>query len=124
MSKYSFIPMTMEREVAPDIVFRPIRSWHSGVYAGERLSQVNGDGSGCVKADGKCYPPQTVTHRIYWNKKTNKSISCFLSYPSAMGCVETYFWEIYPYENDVGRFFDEAEMEAVVIDLLKEPANV
>ena len=119
-----FIPATMEREIAPNIVFRPIRSWHSGTYAGEKLKSVNGDGSGCITKQQEypretCQRPPTVTQRIYWNKVTSKQISAFLSYPNGMGCMNEYFWEIYPYENDVGRFTSEIEMEQTIILELK-----
>jgi len=77
-----FIPGTMEREIAPNIVFRPIRSWHSATYAGERLRKVGNDGSGCMRLDNDdtkiCNIPLTVTHR------TGKRLSVFLSYPEGM----------------------------------------
>jgi hypothetical protein len=115
-----FIPTTLEREIAPDIVFRPIKSWHSGTFAGERLTKIPGttDGSGCLR-DGRCSPPLTVTHRKYWNKKTNKSISAFLSYPNGMSRIDRYFWEIYPIDGDIERFNSEEEMEEKIKELLK-----
>lgn len=103
-----FIPTTMEREIYKNIVFRPLRSWHSNTYAGEKLKIVNGDRSGCVNSDERtCNIPYTVTHRLYWNKNNpTKTISAFLSYPNAMGAWNEYFWEIYPSEdgNDIDRF--------------------
>lgn len=118
-----YIPATMERIVAANITFRPIRSWHSLTYAGEGLQNVNGDGSGCVHANGRtCNRPLTVTHRIYTNTKTGKQLSSFLSYPDGMGAVDVYFWEIFPIEQDIERFESEYEMERRVIDLLSEPA--
>lgn len=79
MTDKKFIPATMEREIHKDIVFRPIRSWHRGAYAGEQLKIVNGDRSGCVNEAGYCHAPLTVTHRLYWNKSNpDKSISAFL----------------------------------------------
>lgn len=114
-----FIPTTCEREIAPNIVFRPIRSWHSNTYAGEGLYKVNGDGSGCLKRSGHalevCYKPYTVTHRAYWHKQTGEYISAFLSYPSGMGAVDQYFWEIHDSSDDYeARFFSETEMETVI----------
>lgn len=121
-----YIPGTMEREVAPDIVFRPLRSWHSGVYAGEGLKEVKGDRSGCLhEADLQGWTtlvtlqPRTVTHRAYWNKKNGKEMSVFLSYPNGMGWEDHYFWEIYPVEEgDIERYREEDEMERRVVELL------
>jgi hypothetical protein len=125
--KRDFIPGTTEREVAPNIVFRPIRSWHSGTYAGEKLRDVNGDRSGCL-VDKKlggfvdlCTVPYTVTHRIYWNKETGKNISAFLSYPGAMAIGDRYFWEIHPYKGDIARFDSEDVMERAVVAELSKP---
>lgn len=117
-----FIPATMEREIASGIVFRPCRIWHSGIYAGEGLYSVNGDGSGCLRKDTHlCNPPLTVTHRLYWHKTNpNKTISAFLSYPNGMGCMDGYFWEIYPAEDGgIERFDKEEEMEVAIIKLLE-----
>jgi len=119
-----FIPGTMEREIAPNIVFRPIRSWHSATYAGERLRKVGNDGSGCMRLDNDdtkiCNIPLTVTHRCYWNKQTGKRLSVFLSYPEGMGYFgdKQYFWEAYPVGDDVERYETEDEMERSVIGLL------
>lgn len=119
-----FIPSTCEREIAPNVVFRPIRSWSSLTYAGEGLREVNGDGSGCVGSNEKCYPPRTVTHRCYWNKLTKTRLSAFLSYPGAMGSFghgmgdKQYFWEIY-YLGEIERFAEETEMEQRIIEVLK-----
>lgn len=116
---HDFIPATSPRQISPHIYFRPIRSWHSATYAGEGLTVVKTDKSGYLLNNGLCYAPKTVTHRIYWHDETNKFISAFLSYPDAMGCVDEYFWEIYPGDNeDVDRFFSEAEMEAKIISIL------
>lgn len=125
-----FIPCTMEREASPDVVWRPVRSWHSLTYAGEGLDKIPGtqDGSGCIKKDGRGFQtttrPLTVTHRLYWLKSDpNKSISSFLSYPHGMGCSNEYFWETYGTSEDgeVERFFGvnaEQEMEQAVIRTL------
>jgi len=117
-----FIPTTCEREISPNIVFRPIRSWHSGTFAGEGLSKIPGtsDGSGCLKGKGYCNVPLTVTHRLYWNRKTNKTISAFLSYPGGMGIRGgEYFWEIYSGDGDIERFSAETEMESRIKELLE-----
>lgn len=122
----NFIPGTSPREIAPGIFFQPIRSWHSGVYAGEGLTSVDGDSSGCLRKDKDrfgldyCSPPLTVTHRVYWNEKTGKDLSVFLSYPNGMGCCNSYFWEVYPVGDDIARFPTETEMEAEVVKLLSE----
>lgn len=116
-----FIPGTYEREIAPNIVFRPIKSWHSATYAGERITIINGDRSGCMLKDHICHIPSTVTHRIYWNKVTKEEVSAFLSYPNAMGCYPDYFWEIYsPKMSDCERFGTEIEMETRILSLLME----
>ena len=121
-----FIPGTCERKVSAYVVFRPIRSWHSLTYAGEGIKIVNSDRSGCVDDNGRCSPPKTVTHRVYWRTdEPSRCLSSFLSYPGAMGYFGQtlegqYFWEIYPVGKDVERFATEIEMEARVIELLGE----
>jgi hypothetical protein len=127
MGKQSFIPCTMARSIGDGIFFRPIKSWHSATYAGEKLTKIPGsnDGSGCMREERLgglevCSPPYTVTHRLYWHESDpNKTISAFLSYPDAMGFSgERYFWEAYGVENDdTSRYFGEdaeAEMEAAI----------
>lgn len=113
-----FIPATIERDIGHNILFRPIRSWTALNYAGEGLYIVNGDRSGCLRDDNTCSKPLTVTHRMYWNVKTLKMLSTFLSYPNAMGVRDTYFWEIYPVEGDIERFDSESEMEDRIIQLI------
>lgn len=113
-----FIPGTMERKISEKVVFRPIRSWHNGTYAGERLRKVGNDGSGCMDVDGRCRIPLTVTHRIYWNTLTNVQLSAFLSYPDAMGYFDGgYFWEICA-ESGIVRFTNEEEMERAIVEIL------
>jgi len=129
-----FIPCTMEREIAKDIVFRPIKSWHSNTFAGEKLLEMPGseDRSGCMKLIKDkgyqmemCMIPYTVTHRVYWHRKNPENmISAFLSYPEAMGCSDgEYFWEaLGTAKEDIERFFgDSAEhdMEKKIIKALK-----
>lgn len=126
-----FIPATLEREIFPHIVFRPIKSWHSGTYAGEGLYTIPGtsDGSGCLRRDTigplkVCGQPLTVTHRAYWHTQTGEWISSFLSYPNGMGAWDRYFWEIYFRKTDfASRFPEEAEMEQTVIALLTGEAK-
>jgi len=123
--KDRFIPCTMERMIAPNIFWRPIRSWHSNTYAGEQmLNTPSGDRSGCAKEiHGShllhCYIPYTATHRIYWNNETDETISAFLSYPNGMGACDEYFWEAL--FEDTERWFDEnaeIEMEEAIIERL------
>ena len=120
-----FIPGTTEREIARDIFFRPLRSWHSATYAGEGLTEVNGDRSGCADKSNPYFPtcrvPLVVTHRCYWNKRTGKRLSAFLSYPNAMGCYNSYFWELYPISDDIRRFASESEMERCIKRILRTP---
>jgi hypothetical protein len=116
-----FIPCTREVSIGRGVVYRPLRSWHSGVRAGEGITSVHGDGSGCLKADeDKQYyiapRPLTVVHRLYWNKRTDKHVSAFLSYPGAMGACDEYFWEANI--NDCQRWTGpkaEERMEAVIL---------
>ncbi len=135
MTYDNFIPCTREREIAPDIVYRPVRSWHSDTYAGEQLTKNPGgeDRSGCMfeeKFRGLrvCAIPLTVTHRLYWHKQNpNEFVSAFLSYPDAMGYAGPgqYFWEAYIGE-DVERFLGpdaEEEMEDAVMKDLVEKLN-
>jgi hypothetical protein len=130
-----FIPTTMERKIAKDIVFRPIRSWHSNTYAGEQLETMpdSEDRSGCMDIVERrgyktrmCSIPLTVIHRIYWHKKNPKlTVSAFLSYPDAMGFSnKKYFWEVYSVrkDGDIERFFGkdaEKKMEAKIIRFLR-----
>lgn len=125
-----FIPCTREITISADIVYRPIRSWHAATFAGEGLKVRPGynDRSGCLRDDGLCRPPYTVTHRLYWNKKSpTRTISAFLSYPSAMGCSDSYFWEAMGTRHcDVERFFGdkaEAKMERKIIRKLRTRRN-
>jgi hypothetical protein len=116
-----FIPTTKETSIGKNIVWRPVKSWHSANFAGEKLTIMpgqdpkTGDRSGCMLEENGlhlCMIPLTVTHRIYWNKRTKKEVSTFLSYPDAMGCSNgKYFWELLnPNINDTERFFgDNAE---------------
>jgi hypothetical protein len=124
--KQSFIPCTISRAIGDGIFFRPIRSWHSATFAGEKLTKMPGpdDRSGCMWEERfhglqVCCIPYTVTHRLYWHEsKPDKTISAFLSYPDAMGFSGGYFWEAYGVEaDDVSRYFGdgaEAEMEAAI----------
>lgn len=123
MSEKRFIPATMARAIGAGVFFRPIRSWHSGTRAGEKLERIPGstDRSGCLfdeRVGGLlvCSPPLTVTHRLYWHERDpSKTVSVFLSYPNGMGCSDEYFWESYGIDpEDIKRYFGEsaeAEME-------------
>lgn len=127
MKPEAFIPGTMNRQITPEIVYRPIRSWHSLTYAGEGLRSVGGDGSGCVHENDMCRKPLSVTHRLYWRvADPTDTISAFLSYPGGMGYWEKkYFWEIYYPRciEDVERFLEEEEMERRVVQLLTRSAR-
>jgi hypothetical protein len=124
-----FIPCTREIEIGNGIVYRPIRSWHSGNYAGEQLDEVDGDRSGCLfppklagGAEGLTAAPLTVTHRLYWHRNNpEKTVSAFLSYPGGMGACKAYFWEILPGRNDpddIDRYFSEDDMEQAIREIL------
>lgn len=118
-----FIPGTREVEIGRGVVYRPIRSWHSGTYAGERKRvQEDGDTSGCIDEKGRPYGrPYTVTHRLYWNRRDpERRVSVFLSYPGAMGACPEYFWEAYI--ADVERFATEGECEARILQELGDAA--
>jgi hypothetical protein len=122
-----FVPATREIAIGDGVVYRPIRSWHSGTYAGEGLLRMpSGDRSGCVDDDGSTQPPLTVTHRLYWNvAKPEDMISAFLSYPGAMGCCDEYFWEAY-IGDDVERWTGEtaeADMEKAILGALGDSAK-
>lgn len=110
-----FIPATMSRPIGNGVFFRPIRSWHSGTYAGENLEHI----PDCTDRSG-CLPPLTVTHRLYWHElQPDNTISAFLSYPNGMGAADEYFWEAFgpSPEGDITRYFGEnaeEELEAAV----------
>lgn len=116
MSK--FVPCTTARSIGEGFFFRPIRSWHSGTFAGEQLHQYNNDGSGCIDENKMTTRPLSVTHRLYWHESNpEKTISAFLSYPQGMGAESEYFWEAYKINNDIDRFFGEnaeTEMEEAI----------
>ncbi len=120
-----FIPCTMARGIGDGIFFRPVKSWHSATYAGEKLTKIPGsyDGSGCMWTERfhglqVCCVPYTVTHRLYWHERDpSKTVSAFLSYPNAMGCSDEYFWETSGIGDDVERHFGddaEADMEKFI----------
>ncbi len=122
----SFVPATRPITVAPGIVYRPVRSWHTGVYAGERLEIADGDRSGCL-IDGPhgskvTFPPKTYTHRIYWrtDEPEVSYVSAFLSYPHGMGSCDGYFWEAM-IGSEVERYTSEEELEAAVVAYLATP---
>jgi hypothetical protein len=119
--KSAFLPCTREVEIAPGMVYRPVRSWHAGNLAGEGVRQEHGDSSGCVftYADREVtYPPKTATHRLYWSReRPDYTISAFLSYPGGMGAPQEYFWEAY-IGSEPDRFFGdnaESEMESAIV---------
>jgi len=113
--KSAFLPCTREIEIAPGIVYRPVRSWHAGNLAGERLREEGGDRSGCVFNVGArevTNPPYTATHRLYWSKeRPDATISAFLSYPGGMGACQEYFWEAYIGDEPERFTGDNAEVE-------------
>lgn len=127
MSAHGFIPCTMARQIGDTgVFFRPVKSWHSGTYAGERLYELpdSGDRSGCLRPDGRADPPYTVTHRMYWHERAPEhKVSAFLSYPNGMGAMDDYFWECNGVDpnGDVTRFTGddaESEMETAIINFL------
>ena len=128
----TYVPCTMERSIGHSIVFRPIKSWHSLSYAGEKLTTApnSDDHSGCVNDDGMCRAPLTVTHRVYWKDDEDDYISAFLSYPRGMAHYgkdgEEYFWEIYGPTRfeDVERYTSEKEMEERIIELFNDDYEI
>lgn len=127
----TFIPTTREIAIGRGVVYRPIRSWHSGVLAGEGLVKQQGDSSGCiiVVGDRNLAPqPRTVTHRLYWNVKDverKRVISAFLSYPYGMTARDDYHWEAY-LEHEPEWFMGdnaETEMEARILGELGDPTG-
>jgi hypothetical protein len=137
MAKSEFIPATTARAIGSGVFFRPVKSWHSGTYSGEKLEHMPGsnDRSGClydVKVGGAlrtCSPPLTVTHRLYWHERDpSKTISVFLSYPDGMGCSDgKYFWESYgldQHQGDIERYFGESAETEMEADVIQHFANV
>ena len=127
--KERFLPCTREVSIGRGIVYRPIRSWHSGTYAGEGIDHVNSDRSGCVEVLNDrevTSPPSTATHRLYWNvRHPSVRVSAFLSYPGRMGVSDEYFWEteIASGFDSITRFFGdnaEVEMEVAITEELKD----
>lgn len=128
LMRQDFIPATMSRAIGDGVFFRPIRSWHSGTYAGEKLEHMpqSTDRSGCLVDEylggvvRLCCPSLSVTHRLYWHEnQPDKTISAFLSYPNGMGAANEYFWEALGLDpdGDITRYFGknaETELEVVV----------
>lgn len=104
-----FLPCTRNVEIGDGIVYRPIRSWHAGTFAGEQRVQIIGDRR-------MTSPPYSAIHRLYWRIQAPKRcVSAFLSYPNGLGAMPTYFWEISI--GDCERFTGvraEEEMEAAI----------
>jgi hypothetical protein len=121
-----FVPATREISIGRGVLYRPVRSWHSGTYAGERLESVGGDRSGCIVGElggglKVTTPPRTVTHRVYWNASDPEDrISAFLSYPDGMSGVSEYHWEAMA--DDVERFVKEEELESWILDQIGDPS--
>ena len=118
------------REIAKGIFMQDRQHWAMNSFAGEGLTVVNGDRSGCVIKDGwkgldVVLVPKVAIYRHYWS--TKGKISCFLSYPNGMGYHNGYFWEVYCLEGglfeDVERFSTEKELEKRIIKLLIEGAK-
>jgi hypothetical protein len=122
-----FIPCTVPRAIGEGVFFRPIKSWHSGTYAGEGLEYIPGsdDRIGCLV--GLTVQPKSVTHRLYWHERDDTQVvSAFLSYPGAMGYYgNEYFWEVL--FEDVIRFggdHAESEMEEAIRRYFRQEASV
>ncbi len=119
-----FVPATRAISIGGGVVYRPLRSWHTGVYAGERRTIVGGDRSGCLYEDvaraGLTTSPKSYTHRVYWNPDfPGATISAFLSYPHGMGVCDGYFWEaMIDREEGPSRFDSEEGCEAAIVDAL------
>lgn len=132
--KELWIPTTKKVSVTEKVVYRPIRSWHSGTFAGEGLYKIPGtnDGSGCLwkeKFKGilpVTSPPCSVTHRLYWHiDNPRKRFSAFLSYPQALGAANEYFWECF-IDKEARRFFGcngEKKLEAFLVEELTKLAK-
>jgi hypothetical protein len=130
---YGFVPATRAIGIGASVFYRPIRAFSTGVFAGENLTIVDGDRSGCVIVTERsavddrglptCHVPKTVTHRVYWHaERPGAFASAFLSYPNGMGALDQYFWEARYGEFDA-RFtgpFAEIEMEVMLRELLVE----
>jgi hypothetical protein len=129
-----FVPATRRIEIGEGVGYRPLRSWHSGVLAGEEgvageLSKDK-DRSGLtvtIKHHGystrMCYPPKSVTHRFYWKDDVTLGVSCFLSYPNGMGAGDSYFWEVLLDAGDVERFKTEEKVEARILEYFRKKAR-
>jgi hypothetical protein len=119
------IGVTEPREIVPGVFMENKKHWGMNSYAGEGITEVNGDSSGCVRKSGGlelCPKPHIAIYRHYWSDKGR--ISCFLSYPEGMGYAKGYFWEIYTIGNkeifdDIERFGTEKECEEAIIAYLK-----
>ena len=129
MSRFDYPEdVVKDKEVAPGIFMTNKKHWAMNSSAGEGLTIMNGDASGCLLTEKVsnlkvCLQPHVAIYRHYWSKKGK--ISCFLSYPDGMGYAKgKYFWEIYSLEgnllDDIERFFTEKECEERIIELLRQ----
>lgn len=113
--------VTFPLDIGHGIFVENKRHWGMASYAGEGLSEVEGDASGCLLREGMCRAPRIAIYRHYWSKKGR--LSCFLSYPNGMGwSQDRYFWEIYSLEGklfeDVERYDTEQGMLSRVVEIL------
>lgn len=113
--KNSFVPCTRAIAIGDGVHYRPIRSFGTNAYAGERLTIVKSDRSGCMfeeefRGFAVAPIPRMAIHRVYWHERDAEAfVSAFLSYPGAMGTPQTYFWEVLLGETE--RFDAEETME-------------
>jgi hypothetical protein len=114
-------------EIAPGIFFSDKPHWAMNSFAGMGYDRVADDTSGCICRGysdliglNLCLAPMVAIYRHYWSHKGR--ISCFLSYPNAMGAEDRFFWEIYCIEgalfDDIERYYTQAELDYRILSLL------
>lgn len=94
-----------------------IRQWDDRQYEDGKPMNYSGDIHGEISVGYYSMSlPGVCLYRHYRLIGTEYPImSSFLSYPNAMGALDTFFWEVYPdLDGDITRFETEEEMEAYV----------
>lgn len=143
---FDYVPNTKWTDLTPSIEWRPATHWAINFYAGVRTGmrwfdegipmpkwddRETTDYSGDTHFGGdgfrNCSAPSIAIYRHYRSKTDpeGKIISCFLSYPNAMGAWSDFFWEIYSIGKvclfeDVERFGSEEELNIRLIELLSD----
>ena len=117
----TFMPATCWHACGEGVYWRPYQHYGTRCYAGERVSQKNGDTSGCVTTTMNgmfmCEAPFLVEARLY--RTETRDISAILCYPNSTGPLNQYFWEVYDSTHEPQKFLTEEDMEQHVLSIAR-----